>query len=170
MGINIYCEYLYQEEIRLAILQYKESCDQYLARIFLHPYWAYYFRKHVVVLVPSTHSSKLRRGFDHIELLAIESGFKDIHHVFEHRGIQQQALKSKDNRSDVADEISLVDAASIKDKKVLILDDIITSGSTILTCEKLLKPHALSIDVLTVARSPQLEGSSKRVHLPFFKI
>lgn len=166
-GINVYCEYLYQEEIRLAILQYKESCDQYLACILLHPYWSYYFRKHVVVLVPSTNQSRLKRGFDHIELLAIKSGFDNVHHVFEHNGLEQQAIKIKDERKGVFKEIKLVDIESIKDRKVLILDDIVTSGSTILACEELLKPYALSVDVLSVARSPQLQGSSKRLHLPF---
>ena len=166
-GINIYCEYLYQDEIRQAILQYKESCDRYLACIFLHPYWSYYFRNHQVVLVPSTKQSKLRRGFDHVELLALKSGFTKIHHVFEHTGLNQQALKNKSERVKVLKEIKLVNIQAVKGKRILILDDIVTSGNTVLACEELLKPYALSVDVLSIARSPQLEGVSKRLHLPF---
>lgn len=164
---NIYSEYIYQEEIRLAILQYKESLDKYLARIFFHPYWSYYFRQHLVVLVPSTKDSRKRRRFDHIELLAIESGFKNIHRVFEHKGIQQQALKKTKERVGVRKEIVLTNKKIIRNKKILILDDIITSGNTVIACVELLKPYAKSIDVLTIAKSPNLEGESKRLHLPF---
>lgn len=166
-GLDIYSEYVYQGEIRSAILLYKESKDQYLAQIFLHPYWSFRFRNHCVVLVPSTEGSKTRRGFDHIELLAEKSGFKNIFKVFEHKGLEQQALKEKSQRSKVQEEIFLTNKELIKNKKVLILDDIITSGNTILACEKLLRPHVLSVEVLTIARSPQLEGSRKGINLPF---
>lgn len=166
-GINVYSEYLYKDDIRLAILQYKESKDQYLARIFLHPYWQYYFRNHTVVLVPSTEESETRRGFKHVELLAQKSGFENFHHVFEHKGFSQQALKKMEDRQNVAQEIILMDPKPIKNKKVLILDDIITSGSTVLACEELIKPYAQSVDVLTIARSPQLEGTSRRIDLRF---
>ena len=166
-GINVYSEYEYKESIRLAILQYKESLDQYLAHIFLHPYWAHYFRNHLVVLVPSTQGSTLRRGFNHVELLAQVSGFKNIHHVFEHLGTQQQAMKKDEDRVGVKKEIILINPDVLQDKKILILDDIITSGNTVLACAELIKPYAQSIDVLTIARSPQLQGESKRLHLPF---
>lgn len=166
-GINVYSEYIYQEDIRLAILRYKESRDKYLARIFLHPYWSYYFRKHYVVLVPSTQSSFERRGFDHIELLALHSGFKDVHHIFENKGKEQQALKKEHDRKNVRGEIKLKNHDDIKGRKILILDDIITSGNTILACAELLKPHVFSIDVLTIARSPQLKGDCKLLNLPF---
>lgn len=166
-GLNIYSEYLYQDDIRLAILQYKQSGDKFLACVFLHPYWSYFFRKHVIVLVPSTQTSEKKRGFNHVELLAQKSGFTNVFSVFEHRGEVEQALKKTEERKYTKNEIVLIDEAPIRNKNVLILDDIITSGSTVLACEELLKAYAQSIDVLTIARSPQLEGQSKRINLPF---
>ena len=54
----------------------------------------------------------------------------------------------------VRDAFKIRDKNNVKGKKIILLDDIVTTGATIFECEKILKEAgAMSINILTVAKS-----------------
>lgn len=167
--VDIYSQYSYENTVRSLLLRYKESKDTYLARIFLHPYWSYKFRKYEVVLVPSTKSALDKRGFNHLDLVIKKSGFQKIHHILIHEGTCEQALKKFSDRTSVFDEIKLLDPRPVKNKDILLFDDIITSGNTLRACIKVLKPHVNTITILTIASNHKTDDAPKSVRLPFIR-
>ena len=99
------------------------------------------------------------RGFNQCEYLAKEinkqlniSICKDI---IKNKNIKEQKLLSREERyKNIKDAFSLVSDKNIRNKRLLLIDDVMTTGATLYECEKMLiKNGALSIKMLTVAKS-----------------
>lgn len=112
-----------------------------------------------IVYIPSSKKAIRDRGFNQCEYLAEEisknlsiSVCKDI---IKNKNIKEQKLLSKEERyKNIKGAFSLKTDKNIKNKKLLLLDDVMTTGATLYECEKLLKESgAISINILTVAKS-----------------
>lgn len=162
---TLFYQHFYEGLIRESILQFKEGKDIYLGKILFLDLWQYCFKNYIIIPVPSSNKANEKRGFCQTEILC--SNFSNIKYndVINHTGKQEQAL-TKD-RKEITQFLHIQNTAKIKNKKVLILDDIYTSGNTINHIVQLLKPHTKNIKVLALAISPQLRNQSKRFHLPF---
>lgn len=94
--------------------------------------------------VPVSRLRKLRRGYDQVELLAAavgrELGLKPVSLLKKTRnnppqsGISGQA----ERRANVLGAYRLTDAAAVAGKKILLLDDVITTGATAGECARVL--------------------------------
>lgn len=75
--------------------------------------------------------------------------------LIRHRRTRQQTgLKKEERRANIRGAFSLRRAAAIAGKRVLLVDDVFTTGATVEECSRvLLKAGAASVDVLTVARA-----------------
>lgn len=63
----------------------------------------------------------------------------------------QTRLRGYERRENVENAFALRDAKKIRDKHVLIIDDVVTTGSTIMECGKeLLKGGAKALSVLSL--------------------
>ena len=74
--------------------------------------------------------------------------------LFKHKNIVSQSELNKSNRKqNVKNAFIIKDKEKVKNKKVLIIDDIYTTGSTLQECSKILKKAGASkIGVLTIAK------------------
>ena len=111
-----------------------------------------------------TEKAKQKRGFNQSELLCRGLALKTEINVFEGltkiRETQRQAkLNRKERITNLSKAFRVHDKKNIKDKTVLIIDDVSTTGSTMkVLSEKLLKAGAKSVGVLTVASVPPKNG------------
>ena len=112
-----------------------------------------------IVFIPSSKKALKERGFNQCEYLAKEISkklrvnlYKDIIKV---KNTKEQKLLSKEDRyKNIKDAFALKSEKNIKNKHLLLIDDVITTGATLYECEKLLKKSgASSIKILTVAKS-----------------
>jgi ComF family protein len=70
------------------------------------------------------------------------------------RTASQTGLKRKGRLQNIKDAFRVKKTAAIKDRRILLIDDIYTTGATVNECAKvLLGSGALRVDVLTVARA-----------------
>lgn len=155
--INVLHEY--KDEIRQCILRYKDKGDIYLARIFLVPFrWRvlFFYHDYVVISVPSSKERILERGFDHASLLAKSLGLEYIDNVLENRSEIRQAEKTREERMKIKDSIYIKNIHLIQGKKVLLVDDVMTTGSTMLACHELLKASCEKVVGLCVANVSNL--------------
>ena len=112
-----------------------------------------------IVYIPSSKKTIKNRGFNQCEYLAKEINKNlDIsicNDVIKNKNVKEQKLLSKEERcKNIKGAFKLKTDKNIKNKKLLLIDDVMTTGATLHECEKLLKENgALSIKMLTVAKS-----------------
>lgn len=98
----------------------------------------------ILTWVPVSTLRKLKRGYDQTELLAMavarELGVPAVRCLVKKRHNRPQSgLKDASRRrANVLSAYKVLDPQQIKDKHILLLDDIITTGSTISECAKTL--------------------------------
>ena len=121
-----------------------------------------------VTFVPMTDKAKRKRGFNQSELIArgvAERFFIPcIDALVKTRDTpSQHYLSAEERRKITADVITYKDKAQIKGKTVLICDDIKTTGSTLLACQKALFDGGASSVYCAVAAIPVYGNLSRSI-------
>ncbi len=153
--------YPYEEKIRELLYQFKGCYDVELAGVFFdyqRRYLSLRFRGYVIVPIPSSSSSNEARGFNHVIEMAKSIGLPILPLLKKNCDFKQSDL-SLEERKKVGDNLSLISKKSLEGKKILLLDDVYTTGSTIRACLNLLsslKPTKLR--VLVMAKTKKKEA------------
>jgi competence protein ComFC len=151
----------YDESIEKLIYRYKEDKDLPLAVLFFNQSIKYCKQANRInVLIPSSKEKVESRGFHHLQAMF------DCHKLpYESCLIKnsnwKQSSQSKENRAKVSEILELRNIDRIKNKRVLLIDDVATTGSTLLSAYKLLVPHASHVSALVFAVHPKLYLQSK---------
>ena len=113
-----------------------------------------------IVPIPLTRMRELSRGYNQSEMLA--RGFSSVTGLLvvvdavvrRHFHQSQTHLRYQDREKNVDDAFALVDASLIAGKHVLLVDDIITYGSTMRACAKeVLKAEGTTVSILSLGTS-----------------
>ncbi|MCF0118094.1 MAG: ComF family protein [Bacilli bacterium] len=148
--------YNYDDEVKEKLYQLKGCFDYELSPIFIE-YLKLYFKirymNYVLVPAPSYIEKDKERGFNHVQEI-----FKSINHkmilCFEKIDDIKQADLSAENRKNVINNLVINNGALLTGKKVLIVDDVYTTGSTIKAMIKLMKPFKpKKIKVLVMSKT-----------------
>lgn len=154
--VNCLSIYPYAGKIRNLIYQFKGCGDIELAKTFipyLEPFLKIRFRGYCIVPAPSSKSRDEIRGFNQVEEIAKRLGMP-ILNCLEKEGDSKQSSLNKEERKKVGKFIHLKKGWRIKGKKVLLMDDVYTTGSTIKACIKRLEGGgAKKIEVLAIAKT-----------------
>ena len=157
--------YEYNEEIKKLIYTYKGCYDYELKDVFLDRYKNYLkliYHGYVVVPVPSSKSDDTKRGFNHVDEIAKTLALP-IHYVLEKiRNIKQSSLSFRD-RLNSKSNLAIKNGKLIANKKVLIIDDVYTSGATVRHAIELVKSvGAKKLKVLVVSKTIDLQKRGKQ--------
>ena len=131
--------WLYNEAYASSLLQYKECYDEALQEIFLFPIKNYLKRKYhnrTLLLVPSSQKKLEERGFNHLEKMYQCLGM-EMMNPFLKLCEEEQKEKSQKEREEIGQLIQLKEGVVIP-KRILVVDDVITTGSTLKACLRLL--------------------------------
>lgn len=149
--------YKYETTVRVLLLRYKDGRDRSLAQPIM---WRIkkklkkYTRGKMVVVVPSRLDSQISRSFHHVEYLLDSAGIVS-HSIFENKALHDQTNVS--DRTDITNNIILVALAEIVNKDVVVVDDIISSGSSLEACMRLVKPYVKSVKGVSISYSKRFE-------------
>ena len=139
----------YQDDVRKSILNYKfgnrRSYAQSYARLLAQKLKeAYPEGFDILTWVPISRRRKLKRGFDQVEKLAVALSahlemqpvrtLKKIRHNRPQSGISGPAHR----RANVLGAYKVIQPEQLWNKRVLLLDDIITTGATVGECARML--------------------------------
>jgi competence protein ComFC len=136
------------DEIRDVIINYKFTPRIRLSKILAEALYKVYRSspelKNIphITFVPSTKVSKLQRGFDHIEKLTHEfSKVSNTELLKFLKAINKKPQIELDGKKRISNVIGKYRIAEIKTipEKIILIDDIVTTGSTIDECAKVLK-------------------------------
>lgn len=113
----------------------------------------------VLIPVPLHYKRLVTRRYNQSAILAKELSALisipvDIKSLVKHKSTKPQVrFTSAGRRKNIKDAFSVKHPDNIKDKRVVLIDDVQTTGSTLNECAKvLLKSGAKSVDFLTIAR------------------
>lgn len=148
--------YEYNDFLESMLFQYKEGRDIALANVFFQPFLTKLsskFRHHVIVLMPSSKEKMLERGFLPVREmlkncpLAIWEPFYKVNNT-------KQSMQSFENRQFISQVIKRKENETLPGRKLLLVDDVCTSGSTLLCAYHLLKEHKLKVEALVLCAHP----------------
>lgn len=153
-GIEILSIFEYNEAMKTILFTYKGLGDIELHSVFLERYSLYLklkYRKYILVPAPSTLESEKIRGFNHVEHIFSGVNSNILHLLHKKENFKQSDL-SFTERQKVHKKIEIINGERLRNKKVLIIDDLKTTGATIKAIIELITPFApKKIKVLTVA-------------------
>ena len=147
--------YEYKDQIRDLIFQLKGLKDYELKDVFLEfiiDYLNDKYRGYTITYAPSFKDDDLKRGFNHVEAMCSLFKNKKLK-LFYKKENYKQSDQNYSNRKNINKIIGL-DLNKIKGlKKVLIIDDVLTSGNTLKTCASLLYKEGIkNIKLLTISK------------------
>lgn len=168
-NINNYIEKLhvfkYEKMIRELIIQYKFNEKSYLYKTFcefiIKNKKVFDFIKSYDIIIPvPIHKTRMRkRGYNQSELIAKELakklniGYNKKVLIKVKKNKPQSILNKKERKENTENVYKIINIEKIYNKRILIFDDIYTTGATINACIKeLKKAEVKKIGVLTLAK------------------
>lgn len=148
--------YYYNEKLKDMIYQFKGCFDIELGELFLvnqKKYLKLKYRDYYLVPAPSFEEKNIERGFNHVEIIFQGIGKGYLKPITKKDNIKQADLNFHD-RQKIGEHLLWNEKVSVRDKKILFVDDLITTGATAKACCNLIKNHgAKQIKILSLCRT-----------------
>ena len=163
----------YEKNIRRSLLRFKFYGKRSYARSYGRLLAMELLKEHpdgfdVLTWIPISPLRKLRRGYDQVELLAKavgrELGVKPVRLLKKARHNRPQSGIADDaaRRANVLGAYRVTNPELLRDKQVLLLDDVITTGATAGECARtLLISGAKQVNCAAVARRHENKKASR---------
>lgn len=157
-----YCPLNYEKAVRTSILSFKDSNAKYLAKSYAKIMAEYLKDKNLnfdlITFVPSHFKTIKRRGYNPAQLLAEELsillGKSCIESLIKiGKTKQQKNLTYAERAKNLEQSMMITNAKQIKNKTLLLVDDVVTTCATIDQCSKLLNQYAKAVYATAIARN-----------------
>ena len=157
-GFNVRCAYEYKEPVSNAIRRYKYNDNPHMSKIFAKMLYENYLSCGLlcgcVSFVPLHRVRRSVRGFDQAELIAKEfSKIAGIKFMPLLKRTVSTPTQTKYNAAQRKENIK--NAFALKTKpdnlSVLLIDDVITTGSTMSACARLIAEDAKNVTCMAIA-------------------
>ncbi|MDO5557813.1 MAG: ComF family protein [Clostridia bacterium] len=163
---EIFYLYEYRGNIKRIMLDFKFKDKGYLGDFFFEliktnkKLYDFFEKYDIVIPVPVHYYRKIKRGYNQSELI-----IRDIERIcnlkleknilVRLKNLKQQSKLSRvDRQKNIKNVYTIKNIDKIKDKNIIIFDDIYTTGSTVNECSRILKQNgAKSIGVCTIMRA-----------------
>lgn len=126
-------------------------------------YFQNYFNADYLIYIPMTEKAKKKRGYNQSQILANELSsiinVEVLDVVKKVKDTKRQAtLSRKERLKNLENAFKVVDKKNVKDKNLLLVDDVTTTGSTAQVIAKRLKmAGAKTVNLLTVCSTPPID-------------
>ena len=148
--------YDYNPFIKKLIYQYKGCYDYELNKAFISMFAREIklrYLSYVVIPVPSYKKEDEERGFNHVVEIYKNLGLEMLD-ILEKTEKHKQATSTVNSRHKVYKYLALTTRPDLRKKKVLLVDDVYTTGSTIKSAINLVeKLNPKRIEVLVIAKT-----------------
>lgn len=143
-----YSVFYYKKDVATAVKKLKFSGKQLYGEAFGRLLAMKLLEEQVsadmITWVPVSRKRKRKRGYDQAEEIAKAVG-KELRipvtallRKVRHNAPQAQIRDHKDRRTNVSNVYTVTDPSCIQSKRILLIDDVITSGATLDECSKIL--------------------------------
>lgn len=156
----------YKDEIRKRLLEFKFYNKAYVNEYFLEflikdkNMCDFLNNFDVIIPVPMYKDKKLKRGYNQTELFSknlskkLKICYEDNILIKFKENKTQSLLLPNERKKNVKDVFKIENSFKLKNKKIILVDDIFTTGATVNICSNLLKKSGTSeIVILVIAKS-----------------
>ena len=152
-SIEVLSLYQYNDKMKDYLHRYKFMHDVVLAKVFRNQIRQNLYKRRKTIVPIPIHLDKLKdRTFAHIDEL-LKAADIQFHHYLEKITIESQAEKSREERINTSQLFELKPNVNVKNKEILLVDDIVTTGTTIGHAQKILMQNgAKSVKAFTLIR------------------
>ena len=154
-GIKSLSIYSYDGLIKEMIYQFKGLYDYELKDVFLEYFideLKVKYLGYIITYAPSSKEDDAKRGYNHVEEIFSCLPNKKVKLFIKKDNYKQSDIKYKD-RNKIINHITLIKENIKWIKKVLIVDDVLTSGNTLKACASLLNKEGIKdIQFLTISK------------------
>ena len=167
--VKVLAVYDYDDMIKNLIYKFKGCYDYELKNVFLERYLLYLriiYAGYVIVPVPSSKVDDEKRGFNHVEEI-----FKTLKMpmlcVLKKEVKEKQSSKSQKSRTKIDKQIVIENKEKLNGKKVLIVDDVYTTGATLYKAISLVKSASpKKVQALVIAKTIDLDKRNQKSIFP----
>lgn len=156
----------YKAIIREKIIQYKFSNKAYLNEMFVNfmikneKICGFLKKYDIMIPVPISKKRKQKRGYNQSQIIAKKlvkdlKNLKLVTNVLQKQKniVPQSTLSKEERKNNVKDAYKIQNEQIIRNKTIILLDDVFTTGSTVEECSRMLKlAGAKQVDVITIAK------------------
>lgn len=155
-GVPAVAVYNYDSTIRTYLYQFKGCFDYELYPVFLYRYANYLhflYHDYIIIPAPSYIGDDEKRGFNHVEMIYSVLRLKIVK-LFTKTEHHKQTDCTKEERTEIYKYLKVNEGIDISNKKVLIVDDVYTTGSTMKTMVNLVKKfNPLKIKIIVLSKT-----------------
>ena len=152
----IFCTSFYNELIKSQIHKFKFYNQAYFYRYFIEislrdcKIFDFLKKFDFITYIPMNYKKQIKRGYNQSELLAKELGkklkIKVINTLKKIDGVKTQSTLTKEERKEnVKNAFEFIGDRDLKGKNIILVDDILTTGSTAEASSKILKENNVNI-------------------------
>lgn len=155
--------YMYNDFLESLLFQFKEGRDIALKDVFLNGLNAKFTKKYfdyTIVFMPSSKQKSKERGFFALEELFAQIKLPKLM-LFEKSKDIKQSTQVFRKRKDIKKYIILRKDVELPNTKILLVDDVCTSGSTLKSAYDLISHHTYEVRALVIGVHPSFAKSSK---------
>jgi competence protein ComFC len=165
-GVKGLAIYEYNSYIRSKMFTYKICEDYELKDFFLAPYkleFSLLYFGYIVVPIPSYKLDDERRGYNHVIEIFKCLKLQMITCLIKTEDIKQKLL-NYDERQEIGKHFKFDSSFNIKNKKILLVDDVITTGASMKAAIKILKENgAKKIKILSICKRELSDEEKKHL-------
>ena len=158
-NVECFFIYFYNEKVKELLYQFKGCNDYELKTIFLEYYLPFLnlkFKGYEIIPAPSSKESDQERGFNHVEEIFKNMNLKMIKCIRKTKQVKQADLTTEERQKIY--KVLAIDDVDLSGKKILFVDDVYTTGSTIKAMINLVREKgAKTIKVLLMSKTIDLE-------------
>ena len=163
---RVFTPLIYDNIVRKTLISYKKDNKRYLAKGFaitIYNYIKNYANDFdIITYVPLTKEKRKERSFNQSEYIAKELGKLLNIEVEEFLikakvTIEQKTLNFQERKKNLLNSFKLKNIEKLKDKNVLLVDDIITTCATIDECSRVLSKYAKNVYATAPARVEKID-------------
>lgn len=150
-----YAIYEYGEKMQSLLYQFKGCYDYELKGVFLDKYKTILnilYSNYIVIGIPSNIEDDETRDFNHVKEIFSFLKLKRVDALYKSY-TYKQSDRSKEDRKEIEKCMKVNKDIDIKGKKILLVDDVVTTGNSLRAAIKLLKPlKPKIIKILTICK------------------